>query len=114
MSTSSRVCGGSSAIRNHLPPVALTHTLRDRPQSLLGVDYIDIREIVGEESGHGPCLASGNDKGDENLCAAYHGGGEFVGQSIGVGVMRIKVAAVKQTGMAIRWRIRGGFLRCGG
>src|SRR5579863_10013114 len=115
MSTGSGECGGRSALRNHFPTVALTHTSRDGPQSLLRIDDVHVGEIVREKSCHGPCLPGGNDKWNENSCTTHDRGRQFVGQSIRVRIVRIKVAAVKQTGMAIGRRcIRRSILGYGG
>ena len=101
MSTGRGECGGSSALYNHLATVALTHTPRNGPEALLGIDYVYVREIVREKSCYRPCLAGGNDKRDKNPCATYDGRSQFVGQRIRVRIVRVKVAAIEQTGMAI-------------
>src|SRR5580692_176289 len=101
------VCGRSRAVRNDSPTVALTHALRDRPQAFLRINDIYVGKIIGEQGGHCPRLSRRYDKGNENTRAAYYGGSEFVGQSVRVRIMRIEVAAIKQTRMAICGGVRG-------
>jgi hypothetical protein len=56
---------GSFAFRHGSHPVE-TSLQRDGPETLLGVDYVDIGQIVREKGGYRPCVAGGSHCEDQS------------------------------------------------